>query len=112
MMTALSRLLLLPALALAGQAMAAEPAAGERRLSPEEVEKILDAASDRREAAAAAEAEKEKGKLPVHGEVGFTIGTGGYRSAFGTAVVDLPDGGVAAFSFGANRARDWDWNLP
>ena len=40
---------------------------------------------------------------PIHGEIGFSIGTGGYRSAFGTAVVPLPGDGAAIFSFGTDR---------
>jgi hypothetical protein len=35
----------------------------------------------------------------VHGEVGFGIGTGGYREVFGTIVAPLGDDGVLAFSF-------------
>jgi hypothetical protein len=47
---------------------------------------------------------------PVHGEVGFGIGTGGYREAFGTAVMPLGDDGLFAFSFDSvqfnGRRRD------
>jgi hypothetical protein len=38
---------------------------------------------------------------PIHGEVGFEIGTGGYRSAFGTAIVPLAGDGVAIISLGS-----------
>ena len=57
-------------------------------------------------------------KLPpaIHGEVGFTVGTGGYRSAYGTAIVPLKDDGVAIISLGTtdfgSRARypaPWGW---
>ena len=40
---------------------------------------------------------------PIHGEIGFSIGTGGYRSAYGTAVVPLAGDGVAILSFGTDR---------
>ena len=38
-------------------------------------------------------------KRPVHGEIGFGIGTGGYRSVFGTVVYPVGDEGFVAFSF-------------
>ncbi|WP_116089661.1 hypothetical protein [Sphingomonas crusticola] len=41
----------------------------------------------------------------IHGEMGVEIGTGGYRSTYGTAVVPLGDTGSAAFSFESERAR-------
>jgi hypothetical protein len=46
---------------------------------------------------------------PVHGEIGFGIGTSGYREAFGTAVMPLGEDGLFAFSFDSvqfnNRQR-------
>jgi hypothetical protein len=41
----------------------------------------------------------------IHGEVGMAIGTGGYRSTYGTAVVPLGDTGAAAFSFETDRSN-------
>lgn len=35
----------------------------------------------------------------VHGEMGVAIGTGGYRSIYGTAIAPLGNDGVFAFSF-------------
>jgi hypothetical protein len=102
-----------PALAADGPAQSASPAPAERRLSEAEVEKILDEAARRREAAplAVEPIDPDEGKvgLPVHGEVGFAIGTGGYRSAYGTAVVPLANDGFAAFSFETNRFRPRDF---
>jgi hypothetical protein len=78
------------------------PVASERRLSPDEVERVLAEAAARREAAEAAQLDA---KPPVYGEVGFGIGTGGYRSAYGTVGVPLDDG-FASFSFSSDRARN------
>ncbi len=113
-------ILLLASALLAGQALAADGPAGpasaastDRRLSDAEVEKILDEAARRREGAPLAiePIDPDEGKvgMPVHGEVGFAIGTGGYRSAYGTAVVPLADDGFAAFSFETNRFRPRDF---
>ncbi len=41
----------------------------------------------------------------IHGEVGVEVGTGGYRSTYGSAVVPLGDTGTAAFSFQTDRGR-------
>jgi hypothetical protein len=79
------------------------PATGmssEHRLSPEEIESVLNDAARRRELA---ESSDERLPPPIQGEIGFSIGTGGYRSAFGTAVVPLPGAGVAILSFGTDR---------
>jgi hypothetical protein len=61
---------------------AAKEAAAVRKLGAD-TEIMNGAASDRR----------------VHGEVGVAIGTGGYRSIYGTAVAPLGNDGVFAFSF-------------
>jgi len=98
--------LALPASAFAAQAqdsIAVDPAtlsnSSERRLGDAEIQHILDVAAARREAAE--EARINSGPK-VFGEVGFTIGTGGYRSAFGSAYVPMGDG-FASFSFGTER---------
>lgn len=107
------RIALLAGALLVPQSIAAaeEPAptaSAERRLSPEQVEKILDEAARKREKAPlisdqAEPAPEQPSPIPIHGEVGFSIGTGGYRSAYGTAVVGLPGDGVAVMSFGTGR---------
>jgi len=75
------------------------PLASEIRLSDEEKEKVLEAAAARKRAHPAPIAEEAAPQPPqVHGEVGFTIGTGGYRSAYGTALVPLGDDGFAAIA--------------
>ena len=100
----LASLLLWPGAALAadGKVQPAPGIASEHRLSDAEIEKILDAAALKREAAAPA---GETAEIPIHGEVGFAIGTGGYRSAFGTAIVPLSEEGVAILSFETNTFR-------
>jgi hypothetical protein len=97
--------LTVPAAAIAQTAGAASTT-DERRLSPAEVESVLADAAARRAA--------PKGPAPsdiavvddlpvpapkVHGEVGFTIGTGGHRGAHGIAVYPLGENGAAAISF-------------
>lgn len=95
------------ALAVPGAAaaeVAANPpsATDERRLSPEQVEAILADAAKKRQATESRmdpEAFGLESKPQVHGEVGVSVGTGGYRGAFGTAVYPLGDDGFAAISF-------------
>ena len=95
--------LLSPSIAHAAPAKPA-PLPSEVRLSDEEKEKVLEAAAARHRGpvAGAVDASEEEADPPrqVHGEVGFTIGTGGYRSAYGTAVVPLEGEGVAILSLG------------
>ena len=97
--------LLASSLALPGTALAApdqplSPIASEHRLSPDQIEAVLDDAARKREPAPLTD---ENLPPPIHGEIGFSIGTGGYRSAYGTAVVPLSGDGVAILSFGTDR---------
>jgi len=77
------------------------PIADEHRLSEAEVQKVLDAAALKRDVQPALpQAEELKPPArPIEGEMGVAIGTGGYREAFGTAVVPLGQDGVAIISF-------------
>jgi hypothetical protein len=94
----------------------ARPLPSEVRLSEAEKEKILEAAaaSARGPVLPLAVADLDDDALPpqIHGEVGFTVGTGGYRSAYGTAIVPLKNNGVAIISMGStdfgSRARYLD----
>jgi hypothetical protein len=74
-------------------------------LSEAEKEKILEAAaaSGRQQPMHLADEVNGAGDpaRQVHGEVGFEVGTGGYRSAYGTAVVPLDGDGVAIISLGS-----------
>ena len=75
------------------------PLPKEIRLSDEEKEKVLEAAADsKRDRPAAISAGDSPQPPQIHGEVGLTIGTGGYRSLDGTALVPF-DGGFAAITF-------------
>jgi len=95
------------------------PLPSEVRLSDAEKERILEeAASSRRGPPGTSIEIATDDRLPpaIHGEVGFTVGTGGYRSAYGTAIVPLKDDGVAIISLGTtdfgSRARypaPWGW---
>ncbi len=76
---------------VAGPALAAD----ERRLSAAEVERILEAAAQKREAPVAKAPAPAR---PIEGEVGVSIGSGGYREVFGTAVVPVGADGVAIIS--------------
>ena len=92
----LAATLILPTPALAADAAA--PPAPVHSLSEAEVARILDAAVKKRETANAPDTEIDGERPQVHGEIGVGIGTGGYRSAFGTAFVPLGDG-LAIISF-------------
>ena len=93
----LAAALLLPASARAADAA---PLAPVHRLSESEIDRILDAAAAKRELVVTVdeEIEGERPRPQITGEVGFGIGTDGYRSAFGTAVVPMGDG-IGIFSF-------------
>lgn len=73
------------------------PIADERRLSPAEVERILEEAAKKRVAA-----DKPPGRV-IEGEVGVSVGTGGYREIFGTAVVPVGKDGTAIISIGGEE---------
>lgn len=104
--------LLLPAATRAAPDPPSTP--GEVRLSDAEKEKVLEAAAARNRQTA------EHGTIdqlredplppPVHGEVGFSIGTGGYRSIHGIADIPLKNDGFAIISFEStdfgSRSRD------
>jgi hypothetical protein len=45
----------------------------------------------------------------VHGEVGMTVGTGGTRGFFGTAVVPLSDNATATLSFSQGQGRGFGY---
>lgn len=90
---------LLPA-PLSAQGVPARPLPSEIRLTPDQISAVLDAQARKRELAAPA---GTKLPLPIHGEVGFEVGTGGYRSFFGTIGTQLSPGGFATFSFDNGR---------
>jgi hypothetical protein len=88
------------------------------RLTPEQIAAIENAKLKRATAAEAAAqsatiedvTKTPRRSLPIHGEAGFAVGTGGYTAFFGTVVTPLGDDGFAAFSFetqnyGRNRRR-------
>jgi len=94
------------------------PLPSEVRMPEAEKEKILEAAAASSRGSISTQSLEELGddSLPpqIHGEMGFTIGTGGYRSAYGTAIVPLKNDGVAIISlgstdFGRNRNVDPWW---
>ena len=112
----LRTILLLGSLAMPSLAFAAAPAASsEIRLSQAEIDRVLADAAAKREARprplpiAGEPVEQRK----VHGEVGFEIGSDGYRSVYGTSALELPDGGFAIVSFQTARRRgEQDYYLP
>ena len=100
-MPLLRRLFLVTALLLPAAAPAVSPDApatmpSEHRLSDAEVERVLAAAAAKRELAEEAD---DGNDLRIQGEVGVSVGTNGYRSVFGTAVVPVLKGGAAILSF-------------
>ena len=88
--------LLVPATASA-QAPAPPPT-DERRLTPEQIQEVLDKAAAKREASPRREMETDDQPPPIFGELGVTVGTGGYREGYGSVVYPFEDG-AAAFSF-------------
>ena len=75
------------------------PIASERRLTPEQVEAVLaEAAAKRKMMDQQQAADGLAVPARVHGEVGFAIGTGGYREMYGTAIYPLGDNGFAQVS--------------
>jgi hypothetical protein len=75
---------------------------GTVRLSPEEREAALEYGAAHPDRAI------DDGVAPdgrIHGEVGVAVGTGGYRSTYGSAVVPLGETGTAAFSFQTDRSK-------
>ena len=95
----LASALWLPAPAFAAEAAA--PLTAEHRLSEDEIKRILDAAAAKPNMPQPIDetTDEEPPRPQIHGEVGFGIGTGGYRSAFGTAFVPLGNEGLAIISF-------------
>ena len=69
-----------------------------RRLSPAQVEQILEEAARKRAAA-----DKPPARV-IEGEVGVSVGTGGYREVFGTAVVPVGKEGTAIISIGSEES--------
>ena len=92
---------------------AADPAAAnptERRLTPQQVEQVLAEAEARRAAAEGGATQPDGDELdlvpPIYGELGVSIGTGGYRSAYGSAVYPMGPNGSAAISLHFDRGRE------
>lgn len=106
-----------PAIAFIALALTAAPAAASEiatspeagtvhRLTAAEVEALKEAAADRNRNAVDGLEINDRSSPQVHGEVGFAVGTGGYTSVFGTAVVPLGDNGAAAISFERAQIND------
>ena len=96
-----SGLALIAALLMPTPALGAEPTASERRLSPQQIEAVLAQAAKKREAAevrALPRAFEQRAPRQVHGEVGVSIGAGGYRDVNGTGIYQLGEAGAAAIS--------------
>ena len=66
-------------------------------LSPAEVEAAKEAGAKAHAQSAALDGVPNR-KREIHGEVGFGIGTSGYRSVYGTMVAPLGDAGTVAIS--------------
>ena len=70
-----------------------------RRLTPAQVEQILEEAARKRVAA-----DKPPARV-IEGEVGVSVGTGGYREVFGTAVVPVGKDATAIVSIGGEESN-------
>jgi hypothetical protein len=67
------------------------------RLSPDEIAETQDPEQQRIEELALID--NQLRDRSIHGEVGFSVGTGGYRSVFESAVIPLGDDGFLAVAF-------------
>lgn len=86
--------IIMVALLLAAPAVAQDT----RRLTPAQVEQILEEAARKRAAA-----ERPPARV-IEGEVGVSVGTGGYRGVFGTAVVPVGKEGTAIISIDSEES--------
>ena len=113
-MVIMHAMLIAAALAVPSLALAeAPPAPSEIRLSQAEIDQVLADAARKREARPQQHVDEEPQGRQVHGEVGFEVGSGGYRSVYGTTALELPDGGFAVLSFQTGRSRrDVDYYIP
>jgi hypothetical protein len=93
--------MMIPMILMAAMAPPAAPVAAPQRLTDAQVEQVLAAAAVKREAAEAAAPPR---KLDIHGEVGVTIGTGGYEAVYGSAFVPLGDDGAAILSLSSETS--------
>ena len=89
---------------MAAAAPAAAAPAPAQRLSDAEVARVLDEAARKREAAEAAAPER---KRIVEGEVGVEVGSGGYRSVYGSAFVPIGEEGGAMLTFSNQSGGDY-----
>jgi hypothetical protein len=72
------------------------------RLSPDAREQAIESAANPQKDPVA-EAEHLQRDRRVHGELGFMIGTGGARGAYGVAEVPIGESGAAMFAFETER---------
>ena len=89
----------LAVLMLAALPVAALAAPVQVRLTPAQIEAAMAAGETRNLAAEALALGGEPRDRQLHGEFGAGIGTGGYKSVYGTVVAPLGESGTAAFSF-------------
>lgn len=73
-----------------------------RRLTPEQIEAAKEIGAAKK-AGNVWDREEEMPDRKIHGAVGFGIGTGGYRSIFGTMIAPVGDNGIVALSFENTR---------
>jgi hypothetical protein len=90
----------LVALAVTGPVLAADVYA----LTPAQKAAALQSGAEARDGDAALTG--GGGSLLIHGEVGAAIGTGGYRSMYGTAAIPIGENGGAIVSFENSRFGD------
>ncbi len=80
------------------------------RLTPEQAEAARDAGAARRAGSASLPpVDTALSDRRVHGEVGLTVGTGGYRSFYGAAAVPLGDDGEVMLGYDNARGRGYGY---
>lgn len=96
-------ILAVPSLSVAAAHAADTPAGTVVSLTPEQVEAAKEAAAERNMRAASGLDTSVVPDRRPHGEVSIAVGTGGYRSVYGSTVMPLGKDGVLAFSFENSR---------
>ncbi|CAM3089056.1 hypothetical protein SPAN111604_02930 [Sphingomonas antarctica] len=96
----------IPFIALAAAIMPVAARADTIRLTPEQAEAAQEAGAAKRQRAAETGLSDQPGlDRGVHGEVGVSVGTGGYRSVYGVAALPLGDSGGVVLGYNNTRGR-------
>lgn len=77
------------------------------RLTPEQAEAAIESGAARRTRSVDALSDLPGADRGIHGEVGVSVGTGGYRSIYGEAAIPLGNTGGLVLGYGQERGRSY-----